>query len=634
MCGIAGYFLERDEGDALRRGQAALDLLAHRGPNDRGLEAARVATGRVVLGQTRLSVIDLTERAHQPMLSADGRYVLVFNGEIYNHQVLRAQLEFDGRHFRSDSDTEVLLQAWEAWGEAALHRLVGMFAFVLLDRTSGQLHGARDAFGIKPLYYQVTTQGFSFASELPALRALGMGGGELDWQVAYDYLAHGSYDNGERTFFRDVLSLRPGHSFCFDTGQRRLTLKAWWQPNIAPVQNISIDDAAQELRRLLLASVRLHLRSDVPLGVALSGGLDSSTLVGCMRFLEPDAPIHTFSFIASEREVSEEGWVDLMNAHTGAIGHKVVIAPQDLATDLDDMIAAQGEPFGSTSIYAQYRVFRLAREHGVTVTLDGQGADELCAGYGGYPGPRVHSLLDEGRWGDALKFLGAWRQWPGRSALGGIKAVLAECAGRSTYQMLRSLNGERVAPAWLDPDVLKDGGVSLRFPRPQPAVVTPGRRMSAELARSLQGLGLAELLRHGDRNSMRFSVESRVPFLTTALADFLLTLPEEYLVASNGQTKHLLRRAMRGLVPEEVLFRRDKIGFATPERAWLLQMAPQVREWLRYPLALPFFRQDEVLNAFDQVVAGQRLFSWQVWRWINFTRWHATQLEGQGPVTI
>lgn len=629
MCGIVGSFFGHEESHAVRRGQAALDLLTHRGPDDRGLEAVRVAAGQVVLGQTRLSVIDLSERAHQPMYSTDGRFLLVFNGEIYNHQELRAQLQSSGHGFRSSSDTEVLLQAWAAWGEAALPRFVGMFSFVLLDRESGLLHGARDAFGIKPLYYQTNAQGFGFASELPALQALGVDGhDELDWQTAYDYLAHGSYDTGERTFFRNTRALPAGHSFCYDTTRRRFTSKAWWQPKIFPVQRISIDDAAQELRRLLLDSVRLHLRSDVPLGTALSGGLDSSAIVGCMRHLEPDIPIHTFSFIASGNTVSEERWIDLVNTQANTIAHKVVIAPQELATDLDDMIAAQGEPFGSTSIYAQYRIFRLVREQGVTVTLDGQGADELCGGYAGYPGPRIRSLLDKRRWGESMDFLKAWGQWPGRSSLDGIKATVAEYAGPATYQILRKLNGAQNAPAWLDANVLTQGGVLLRFPHPRPAITMRGRRMCAELARSLHGTGLPELLRHGDRNSMRFSVESRVPFLTTALADFLLTLPEEYLVAANGETKHLLRRAMRGLVPDEVLARRDKIGFATPEQAWLRQITPQVREWLRHPIHLPFFRQDEVLKVFDQVMAGQRPFSWQVWRWINFTRWYARQRGG------
>ncbi|QPS80723.1 MULTISPECIES: asparagine synthase (glutamine-hydrolyzing) [Delftia] len=628
MCGIVGGFSCREDDLLRNRARAALGLLSHRGPNDRGLDALKIGAGELVFGQTRLSVIDLSERARQPMYSADGQLLLIFNGEIYNYRELRHELEKLGCQFRSESDTEVLLQAWWIWGEAALPRFIGMFAFVLLDRRTGRLHGARDAFGIKPLYYHAGQQGLCFASEVPALQALRGGRPELDWQVAYDYLVHGSYDTGESTFFRDVRALPPGHCFSYDLAAGELALRSWWKPRIAPIQSLSLDDAAHELRRLLLDSVRLHLRSDVPLGAALSGGLDSSAIVACMRHLEPDAPLHTFSFVASGSALSEEQWIDLVNDQAGATPHKIEIAPQELAADLDDMIVAQGEPFGSTSIYAQYRVFRLAREHGMVVTLDGQGADELCGGYVGYPGPRVRSLVEQGHWGQAASFLWSWRAWPGRSAVEGMKAAVAEYTGEDVYQWLRRLNGGHAAPAWLDAAALKESSVSLRFPHPRPVAAAPGRRLCAELARSLHGVGLPGLLRHGDRNSMRFSVESRVPFLTTALADFLLTLPEEYLVAPNGETKHLLRRAMRGLVPDEVLNRRDKIGFATPERDWLMQMAPQVRDWLRHPLGLPFFRQDEVLRAFDQVVAGQRPFSWQVWRWINFTRWHAQQFGG------
>lgn len=503
-----------------------------------------------------------------------------------------------------------------------------MFAFVILDRETQLMHGARDAFGIKPLYYRNEADTFCFASEIPAIRALCEIQPSPDWQIAYDYLAHGAYDTGENTFFAGVRALPAGHRFTYDLRSRQLTVRPWWAPKISPVQRLSLAEAADGFRAHLLDSVRLHLRSDVPLGAALSGGLDSSAIVGCMRHLEPDVPIHTFSFIASGSAVSEERWVDRMNAHVGAVAHKVSITPDELAADLDDMIAAQGEPFGSTSIYAQYRVFQLAREHGMTVTLDGQGADELCGGYVGYPGPRVRSLLDQGRWLDAAAFLRAWGRWPGRAGLDGLKAAVAEYTSDGAYQTLRRWNGSEACPSWLDGNVLAEAGVSLRFPHPVPAVTEPGRRLPAELARSLQGLGLQGLLRHGDRNSMRFSVESRVPFLTTQLADFLLTLPEEYLVAPNGETKHLLRRAMRGLVPQEVLERRDKIGFATPEHAWLLQMAPRVREWLRQPLGLPFLRQGALLAAFDEVAAGRRPFSWQVWRWINFTRWHAQHFPG------
>ncbi len=628
MCGILGLYGAGRLDKAEARLKLGLSKLVRRGPDDHGLSSVWLPDGQMHLGHTRLSVIDLTDAAHQPMASRDGRFLLVFNGEIYNYRELRSELQSLGRHVHSASDTEVLLQAWAQWGQAALARLVGMFAFVIFDRETNLLHGARDAFGIKPLYYHQDDRNFCFASEIPAVHALRSFTPALDWQIAYDYLAHGAYDTGERTFFAEVRALPPGHRFTYDLGSQRLDLQRWWSPKITPVQRLTIDDAAQALRSHLLDSVRLHLRSDVPLGAALSGGLDSSTIVGCMRHLEPEATIHTFSFVAAGDSVSEEQWVDRMTAHVGAVSHKLSITPQELAADLDDMIETQGEPFGSTSIYAQYRVFQLAREHGVTVTLDGQGADELCGGYVGYPGPRVRSLLDEGQWLGAAAFLRDWGRWPGRASLDGFKAAVAEYTSDSAYQTLRRVNGAKACPPWLDGQVLADAGVALRFPRELPPQTAPGRRLVAELARSLHGVGLPGLLRHGDRNSMRFSVESRVPFLTTGLADFLLTLPEEYLVSPQGETKHLLRRAMRGLVPQEVLDRRDKIGFATPEQAWLLQMAPQVREWLRYPLGLPFFRQDEVLKAFDQVVAGQRPFSWQVWRWINFTRWHARHFAG------
>jgi asparagine synthase (glutamine-hydrolysing) len=200
---------------------------------------------------------------------------------------------------------------------------------------------------------------------------------------------------------------------------------------------------------------------------------------------------------------------------------------------------------------------------------------------------------------------------------------LAEYASDSLFQLLRGVNGARLCPSWLDASRLREQGVVMRFPRHVAELTTRGRRLAAELAQSLAGAGLPALLRHGDRNSMRFSVESRVPFLTPDLANFLLTLPEDHLISARGETKHIFRLAMRGIVPDEVLDRRDKIGFVTPEKQWLLQLAPQVREWLREPIDVPFFNQPEVLKAFDAVVSGRLPFTWQVWRWINFTRWHA-----------
>lgn len=557
------------------------------------------------------------------MCSSDGRYLLVFNGEIYNYRELREELKGLGYVFRTDSDTEVLLAAWATWGRACLVRFIGMFAFAVFDRQDATLTCVRDAFGIKPFFYAQENENFLFASEAPALLALKSAKAQLNWQQAYDYLVYGSYDGHEQTFFEGVLQLIPGHLLVVDLGTRKTGApERWWTPRIAERRDLSFDEAAERVRENFLQSIRLHLRSDVPLGAALSGGVDSSAVVCAMRHVAPDHPIHTFSYIAAGSAVNEEKWADLVNRHVGAHAHKVVVTPQELARDLDDMIRVQGEPFGSTSIYAQYRVYQLAKENGITVTLDGQGADEMLAGYSGYPGPRLRSLLETGHWIQAVQFLNAWGQWPDRNRAAGLKLTLTEMTDGALFQALRRLRGQLNTPAWIRDEALLEHGVNVGHPRNRPALNERGRRVVAELAHSLTKRGLPSLLRHGDRNSMRFSIESRVPFLTLEQAELLLSLPEHYLISQGGETKSVFRSAMRGIVPDEILDRKDKIGFQTPEQLWLTSMSETVREWLREDIRVPFLDQPAILQEFDDIIGGRKAFSWQVWRWINFIRWH------------
>ena len=622
MCGIAGGWWSTPEQVAERLPQA-LRLLQHRGPDDHGYQSYRIHDASIGLGHTRLSIIDLSAAGHQPMHSADGRWAIVFNGEIYNYRELRDELRPLGHQFVSDSDTEVLLAAWAQWGAAVLPRLTGMFAFALLDKERGQLTCARDAFGIKPLFYAADRSGFVFASELPALLRLLPGKPELDWQRAYDYLVHGDYDSGTGTFFAGISHLPPGHIFTVDLATGRVgDPQRWWVPSIVERTDLSFASATALVREQFLQNIRLHLRSDVALGAALSGGIDSSAVVCAIRHVEPDLPIHTFSYIAAGSEMSEEAWVDRINTHVDAVPHKIAVGSAELVRDLDSMILAQGEPFGSTSIYAQYRVFQLARESGVTVTLDGQGADEMLAGYNGYPGQRLRSLIEKGRLAEAASFLNEWSKWPGRSRIGGAKRLAAEMTQGWLYALLRRVNGSDALPSWLNTEPLMERGVISHFPRLRSSRSEAGRRVVAELELSLTQRGLPALLRHGDRNSMHFSVESRVPFLTLEMVSLLLSLPESYLISPKGETKHIFRAAMRGIVPDDVLDRRDKIGFATPEQAWLISMADTVRGWLREDLRLPFFNQAQVLREFELIIAGKKAFSWQVWRWINFCRWY------------
>ncbi len=625
MCGITGGFWRAAPAGLDQRINTALAAMRLRGPDHQGFDRHPVCEGTVVLGHTRLAIIDLSSSGQQPMYSADQRFGLVFNGEIYNYLELRVELEALGARFRTHSDTEVLLAAWSQWGKTALPRFKGMFAFAVFDRQENSLTCVRDAFGIKPFFYAIEDGAFIFGSELPALRALKSQRATLNWQRAYDYLVHGEYDFGRESFIEGVVSLLPGQLLTVDLARLKFSSpEIWWKPTIVQTQSISFASASDQLRDMFLDNVRLHMRSDVPVGAALSGGVDSSAIVCAMRHLEPDSDINTFSYIARGSVVNEENWVDKINAHVGARAHKVIVSGDELAADLEDLITAQGEPFGSTSIYAQYRVFKKAKEQGITVTLEGQGADENQGGYSGYAGQRIRSLLDNGHYGEAWNFLNQWSQWPGRSRLEGLKRVVGEYSDGRLHDLLRGLNGMDNCPAWIRPGPLRESGVNLGFPKHASQQSLPGRRMMSTLATSLNTRGLLGLLRHGDRNSMRFSVESRVPFLTTDLSDFMLSLPEEYLVSPWGETKHLLRSALRGIVPAEVLDRRDKIGFATPEQQWLMGMADTLRPWLEEDLGLPFLDQTKLLEHFDAVVTGRRAYTWQVWRWVNFARWYGS----------
>lgn len=623
MCGIAGAI--RDGGELCDvKMDATLAMLRHRGPDYRAHLTHQNDGVCVSLGFTRLSIIDLTERANQPMVSPDGRLALVFNGEIYNYRELRQDLTGSDWAFHTESDTEVLLAAWSTWGAACLTKLVGMFAFAVHDRGKRTLTCVRDAFGIKPLFYCSSTKAFYFASELPALLNLRGGKSAVNLQRGYDYLVHGDYDSSDDTFVDGAMQLPPGHLLQLKL-DRPLSINRvqWWAPRIEPVSNLGFTEAADAVRHLFLENVRLHLRSDVPIGLALSGGIDSSAIACAARKVEPDAPIQAFSFVARGHVISEEPWLDLVGNRVNARLHKIVASERDLVADLDDLVRAQGEPFGSTSVYAQYRVFQSAKESGVTVTLGGQGADELLAGYNGYIGYRLLSLCSEGRYVDASRLLRKWRRWPGRS----YRLALLEL-GRAlfpdrSYAAFRNIGGRNFLPDWLNAGLLRDSCIRLKEERPSRAPEFRKRRVVEELTHSLRYRGLRALLRHEDRNAMRFSVENRVPFLTTRFCELLFSLPEHYLVSDEGETKSIFRAAMRGIVPNEILDRRDKIGFATPESHWIKQAAPTLRNWLADAGSVPLLNVEALLKRFDAALAGRLPLDWQIWRWVNYVRWHA-----------
>jgi len=629
MCGILGGWWKKEPDNLNKKVETALDRISQRGPDDRGFDLISSANGTVVLGHTRLSIIDLSKAGHQPMYSVDNRFSMVFNGEIYNYKELRCELIGLGWVFKSNSDSEVLLVAWQQWKDDCLNRLIGMFAFVVYDSVEKVMTCVRDPFGIKPFFYHINVNGeLRFASDVNALTCLLDVKPGLHLQRAYDYLVLNDYDSNEFTFFDGVKHLMPGYKIKFDFNKFNVAEpEEWWSPTILENKKISFKDAAQHVREQFLKDIRLQLRSDVAIGVTLSGGIDSSAVVCAMRNIEPDIPINTFSYIAQDKKISEEHWVDLVNTNVNAKSFKVVAGPTELLNDLDDLINSQGEPFGSTSIYAQYKVFKLARENGVTVTLDGQGADELLAGYRGFPLQRLQSIIETDGYVTASRYALEWSSWPGRTKKEGLICLAGASLPFQLRKKAKDIFIAPIKPDWLDCDALSECGVVFHQQVLAPVREYKGRRVVEELMHTIKSTGLTRLLRHGDRNSMRFSVESRVPFLTTEMADLLLSLPESYLVSVKGETKHVFRAAMRGIVPDEILDRKDKIGFATPEEAWLREISPVLREWIKGAVNIPFLKCDQLLEEFDLIFEGNKKFTWQLWRWINFIRWYNSNFK-------
>jgi asparagine synthase (glutamine-hydrolysing) len=632
MCGLAGIFhFDRSNIDPQLLTKFS-EVLTNRGPDDRGFlgwsgtssvqlsrhpdELSNCSLGML---HRRLSILDLGPGGWQPMATPNGRYAIVFNGEIYNYLELQTELKALGYIFSSHSDTEVLLYAYAQWGTQSLNRLVGMFAVAILDTQKRSIFLARDFFGIKPLYYTRWHNGFAFASEIKALLEIPDINRQVNPQKLYDYLRFGITDYGGDTLFANIHQIPAAHylEVPLDYPTEFQPVR-YWQVDLDRRLEISFEAAAQQLQELFLNNIRLHLRSDVPVGAALSGGIDSSSIVMAMRYLEPDLQLHTFSYIAESPKINEERWVDLVSQTANSISHKIQATPEQLVADLNNLIYLQDQPFGSTSIYAQHQVFRLAREAGIKVMLDGQGADEILAGYRHHLGPRLASLIRQRKWTQATEFLSKASKLPDFDALQLILMGGGLLLPESIIDTARNLVGKSFAPAWLNDTWFIDRQAKLRFSLPTHSQDV----LKEKLHQSLE-TGLLSLLRYEDRNSMVSSIESRVPFLTPNLVEFLFSLPEEYIVAPDGTSKAIFRQAMRGIVPDSILDRRDKIGFATPELSWLTSLRPWVEEVLNSEIAthIPALKIDLAKKEWQDILAGRKQFDARVWRWINLIKW-------------
>jgi asparagine synthase (glutamine-hydrolysing) len=622
MCGICGIvaFGRPPEVQTVERMSAEL---AHRGPDGVGSFAA----DDVAFGHRRLAIIDLSDAGIQPFASEDAELQLLHNGEIYNYRELRRELEGHGHRFRSQTDTEVVLRSYEQWGEACVERFNGMWALALWDGRRRRLFCSRDRFGVKPFYYSYRDGRFAFASELKAFRADATISLEPNLGAVRDYLEQGALDHTEETFFAGIRKLAPAHSLVLDANGVR-TLRYW-----SLREHELPDDALGALRELFLDSIRLRLRSDVPIGTCLSGGLDSSAVACSVDHLlrtevENARPVgdrqRTFTAFFEDEGYDERPYAEAVIGRTRAEPHWISFSADDVVEVLPAIVETQDEPFGSTSIVAQWFVMRSAREAGLKVMLDGQGGDEVLAGYPTYFAYRFADLARRGRFAELARELGAYRRLHGVAAGAALEALVRplvperlKMRARVRLKGAAGLAGPALAaagqpvrtPPWAFPDHLR-------------------RRMQLILTQR----GLPELLHYEDRNSMAHSLEARVPFLDYRLVELCYSLPPSLLI-DRGITKVALRRALGDLLPPVVRDRVDKLGFVTPESRWLRERVGE--------LAAEVFasREFHERGFVDPAVSTRRLEAhragsisagYELWRALNLELWARTFLDPSG----
>lgn len=559
MCGLAGIFchkgITRSDLELVERMN---DLQRHRGPDDEGMYVDRYC----VLGHRRLAIIDLSKDGHQPFESDDHRFQVVHNGEIYNYIELREELRQLGWRFRTKTDTEVLLKSYQQYGQDCLSKFNGMFAFAIYDTERQSLFLARDRVGIKPLYYVMIDSKLYFSSEIKALCAIPSIRASVNYQSLFDYLVFNRTDVYDETFFNEIRRIPKGCFATFDTGGLKLT--QWW--NVESFLDVRCDDSVEvisnRIRELLISAVQLRMRSDVPVGSCLSGGLDSSILIGILfTHYEVSEAYPTFTASFPDHPIDETRYIDHLNKAYSFNNVRTFPTSEGAYNSLRDFVYANDEPTTNYSFYSQYQVMRLAKEYGVTVLLDGQGGDENFAGYHYFHGFNLYGLLTE------------WKVLRFSAEL--FKSLLRK-QDKSAYQTLlfqilphpmRKLLLLRAVP-YLQPDFfyeyIKSSHIYNEF--------FDADGLNHSLVRHFQ-YKLEHLLRMEDRNSMAYSLEARVPYLDHRLIEYLLSVPQDFKIR-DGETKYLQKLALADYTIPVILNRKDKVGFGTPGEEWMLS-----RQW-------------------------------------------------------
>jgi asparagine synthase (glutamine-hydrolysing) len=616
MCGICGIYGSEDQ-ELLAK---MMTVLRHRGPDDKGVYHNK----NVSLGHRRLSIIDLNT-GKQPIFNEDRSICIVYNGEIYNFIELREILKKKGHKFVTNTDTEVVVHAYEEYGVNCVKKFNGMFAFALWDGNKKLLFIARDRFGIKPFFYYKNGNKLIFASEIKAIFQDPTVEKIANEDAIYNYLIRGIHDHDEVTFFQNIHSLLPAHYMIVKNGN--IKIQRYWQLAVnkdIEASNKDDDDEekrVQEFYELFEDSVRKRLISDVPVGTCLSGGLDSSTITSIInKLLLKDESTKdvigdkqkTFSAVYEDREVDERNYIESVINSAKAEKNYVFPDSKTLISDLKKMLKYHDEPFGGPSIYAQWKVMELASKK-VKVLLDGQGGDEVLAGY-------IYFYLEY--------FMELFRK---RKLLRLANEVMFSLD--KLYPILKLALVQRkmskLSKSFLNRDMIKQRKKISQQTSADDGI-EPSNTLADRLYLSLTKYQIPHLLRYEDRNSMAFSIEARVPFLDHRVVEFVYSLPQKYRI-NFGWTKYILRKSMKGTLPEKIRFRRSKLGFATPQDKWLKELREPIRKIFSSKKfgKRELFNQKIILDAFDRFCNGklEKYYASTFWKILLLELWFETIID-------
>lgn len=603
MCGIAGIIHLKNETPPISILERMNSAIVHRGPDDSGYYQ-NVGVG---LCHRRLSIIDLTANAHQPMSNEDGSMWLTYNGEIYNYLELASQLASAGHIFNSHSDSEVILHSFEDSGANCLQTFNGMFAFALWNAKRKELFAARDRIGIKPFYYYFDGIQFIFASEIKAILANPHVTVEPDIESIYEYLVYGnSYT--DRTWYKGIRQLLPGHYLT--VGRSGLTIKQYWDVSFQPDYSRSFDSFAEELRSLLKDAVRLHLRSDVPVGSHLSGGIDSSSIVSlatdCLH-----KKIHTFSGAFKEgADYDERSFINIVSSKMATIHREVVPKGIELAEVLPKLLWFLDEPVAGPGSFPQYKVSQLIAQSGIKVVTGGQGGDELFGGYPPYNALAAKNILNHVKRCDTHVPL---------SELMHLPYYVHKAGAHKKIASLFFPQQARLSCITIDKKDKEALDNKLNDALSKVVDLDPFERQTYSHIKFY----LPTLLHVEDRTSMAWSIESRVPLLDYRVVELSTKMPS-WVKVRRGELKYVLREAMRGITPDEILDRRDKKGFPTPIGVWF---AGELHQWLReqllhQPLLCNGIVDRSILvQMIDAQSSGRSDCAHELWKVLNLELW-------------